>query len=101
MLFRSSDSLGRAWRMGTLGTAIGASGIGCLTDRRGETDLFGRVLQATLVARADELAAAASLVIGEAAEGTPVAIIRGAAYIRDETQGIGPSLRPRTEDMFT
>lgn len=96
-----SDSLGRAWRMGTLGTAIGASGIGCLTDRRGETDLFGRVLQATLVARADELAAAASLVIGEAAEGTPVAIIRGAAYIRDETQGIGPSLRPRTEDMFT
>jgi len=40
-------------------------------------------------------------VIGEAAEGTPVAIIRGAAYIRDETQGIGPSLRPRTEDMFT
>ena len=96
-----SDSLGRAWRMGTIGTAIGASGLGTLIDRRGETDLFGRVLQATLVARADELAAAASLVIGEAAEGTPVALIRGASYIRDETQGIGPTLRPLNEDMFT
>jgi len=96
-----SDSLGRAWRMGTIGTAIGTSGLNSLIDRRGESDLFGRVLQATLVARADELAAAASLVIGEAAEGTPVAIIRGASYIRDVTQGIGPTLRPRREDLFT
>lgn len=96
-----SDSLGRAWRMGTMGTAIGASGIGSLTDRRGETDLFGRVLQATVIGRADELAAAASLVIGEAAEGTPVAIICGAGYTRDEKQGIGPCLRPAKEDLFT
>jgi coenzyme F420-0:L-glutamate ligase/coenzyme F420-1:gamma-L-glutamate ligase len=96
-----SDSLGRAWRMGTIGTAIGASGVNPLTDRRGETDLFGRVLQATLVARADELAAAASLVIGEAAEATPVAIIRGASYIRSEAEGIASTLRPLQEDLFT
>jgi coenzyme F420-0:L-glutamate ligase/coenzyme F420-1:gamma-L-glutamate ligase len=96
-----SDSLGRAWRMGTIGTAIGAAGVNPLTDRRGETDLFGRVLQATLVARADELAAAASLVIGEAAEATPVALIRGASYIRSETGGIASTLRPLQEDLFT
>ncbi len=96
-----SDSLGRAWRMGTIGTAIGAAGLSPLTDRRGEHDLFGRVLQATLVARADELAAAASLVIGEAAEATPVAIIRGARYIRSEAEGIAATLRPQKEDLFT
>jgi coenzyme F420-0:L-glutamate ligase/coenzyme F420-1:gamma-L-glutamate ligase len=96
-----SDSLGRAWRMGTIGTAIGAAGLLPLTDRRGETDLFGRVLQATLVARADELAAAASLVIGEAAEGTPVALIRGASYIASGAEGIAASLRPKLEDLFT
>jgi coenzyme F420-0:L-glutamate ligase/coenzyme F420-1:gamma-L-glutamate ligase len=87
--------------VGTIGTAIGASGLNPLTDRRGETDLFGRVLQATVVARADELAAAASLVIGEAAEATPVAIIRGASYIRSEAGGIASTLRPLQEDLFT
>jgi coenzyme F420-0:L-glutamate ligase/coenzyme F420-1:gamma-L-glutamate ligase len=96
-----SDSLGRAWRMGTTGTAIGAAGLAPLIDRRGEKDLFGRTLQATLVARADELAAAASLVIGEAAEATPIAIIRGAAYIRSEAEGITATLRPLAEDLFT
>jgi coenzyme F420-0:L-glutamate ligase/coenzyme F420-1:gamma-L-glutamate ligase len=96
-----SDSLGRAWRMGTTGTAIGAAGIAPLIDRRGEADLFGRTLQATLVARADELAAAASLVIGEAAEATPVAIIRGASYNRVEAAGITATLRPQSEDLFT
>jgi coenzyme F420-0:L-glutamate ligase/coenzyme F420-1:gamma-L-glutamate ligase len=96
-----SDSLGRAWRMGTTGTAIGAAGIAPLIDRRGEADLFGRTLQATLVARADELAAAASLVIGEAAEATPVAIIRGASYIRSEAGCITAALRPQSEDLFT
>lgn len=96
-----SDSLGRAWRMGTTGTAIGAAGLAPLIDRRGERDLFGRVLQATLVGRADELAAAASLVIGEAAEATPVAVIRGAFYICSEAEGIAATLRPQTEDLFT
>jgi coenzyme F420-0:L-glutamate ligase / coenzyme F420-1:gamma-L-glutamate ligase len=95
-----SDSLGRAWRLGTTGTAIGTAGIAPLTDRRGEADLFGRTLQATIIGRADELAAAASLVIGEAAEATPVAIIRNAPYVRTTAGGIGASLRPADEDLF-
>jgi coenzyme F420-0:L-glutamate ligase/coenzyme F420-1:gamma-L-glutamate ligase len=95
-----SDSLGRAWRMGTMGTAIGSAGLRPIRDRRGETDLFGRVLQATVIGVVDEIAAAASLVIGEATEGTPVAIVRGAAYEPDETAGVGEILRPIEQDLF-
>ena len=95
-----SDSLGRAWRMGTTGHAIGVSGLSPVRDRRGESDLFGRTLQATVVGVADELAAAASLVIGEAAEATPAALIRGARYEPAEQGGIQPLLRPLAEDMF-
>jgi coenzyme F420-0:L-glutamate ligase/NADPH-dependent F420 reductase len=96
-----SDSLGRAWRMGTTGAAIGVAGIKPLRDRRGETDLFGRELKATVIGVADEIAAAASLVIGEAAEGTPVAIVRGATYDPDPADaGIGELLRPLEKDLF-
>jgi len=95
-----SDSLGRAWRLGTTGSAIGASGIRPLRDRRGETDLFGRELQATVIGLADEIAGAASLVMGEGAEGLPVALVRGATFERDEEVGIGPILRPMAEDLF-
>lgn len=95
-----SDSLGRAWRMGTMGTAIGCAGIRPVRDRCGETDLFGRVLQSTRIGVADEIAAAASLVIGEAAEAIPVAIVRGAAYDRDEDAGARMLLRPAAEDLF-
>lgn len=95
-----SDSMGRAWRMGTSGTAIGVSGLRPVRDRRGEADLYGRTLNATQVAVADELAAAASLVIGEAAEGLPVAIVRGAVYDRDETAGVGDLVRPIEMDLF-
>ena len=95
-----SDSLGRAWRMGTMGTAIGASGLRPLRDRRGEADLFGRELQATLTGLADELAAAASLVMGEGAEGLPAAIVSGAVFERDEEAGIAALLRPLDEDLF-
>jgi len=95
-----SDSLGRAWRMGTLGTAIGVAGLKPLRDRRGETDLFGRELQATVIGVADEIAAAASLAIGEAAEGTPVAIVRGAAYDPSEDDDITELLRPLDKDLF-
>ena len=91
-----SDSLGRAWRVGTMGSA----GLKPLRDRRGEPDLFGRELQATVIGVADEIAAAASLVMGEAAEGTPVAIVRGAAYDLDEDAGIGELLRPLQMDLF-
>ncbi len=95
-----SDSLGRAWRMGTMGTAIGSAGLKPIRDRRGESDLFGRVLQATVIGVADEIAAAASLVIGEATEGTPVAIVRGAVYDPDDTAGVGEILRPMDMDLF-
>jgi coenzyme F420-0:L-glutamate ligase/NADPH-dependent F420 reductase len=96
-----SDSLGRAWRMGTTGAAIGVAGIKPLRDRRGEHDLFGRELKATVVGVADEIAAAASLVIGEAAEGTPVAIVRGATYDPDDGDaGVGELLRPLDKDLF-
>lgn len=95
-----SDSLGRAWRVGTMGTAIGVSGMRPLRDRRGESDLFGRELQATVIGVADEIAAAASLIIGEGAEGTPVAIVRGAVYDPAEDEGIAELLRPRDKDLF-
>jgi coenzyme F420-0:L-glutamate ligase/coenzyme F420-1:gamma-L-glutamate ligase len=67
-----NDSHGRAWRLGTVGTCIGTSGVPPLVDERGWEDLFGYRLQSTLVGVADELAAAASLIMGQAAEGTPV-----------------------------
>lgn len=95
-----SDSLGRAWRLGTMGTAIGIAGMQPLRDRRGETDLFGRELKATIIAVADEIAAAASLVIGEGAEATPVAIVRGARYVAQENASIFDSLRPIEQDLF-
>lgn len=95
-----SDSLGRAWRMGTVGTAIGCAGIRPVRDRCGEEDLFGRVLQATRIGVADEIAAAASLVIGEGAEGIPVAVVRGATYDRDDDGGVASLLRPVAEDLF-
>ena len=97
-----ADSLGRAWRLGTIGTAIGASGLVVVDDRRGDTDLFGRTLQATLVAVADSLAAAAVLVMGEGAEGVPAAIVRGAERFVTAQDGPGASagLRPLKEDLF-
>ncbi|NWG54921.1 MAG: coenzyme F420-0:L-glutamate ligase [Hydrogenophilaceae bacterium] len=95
-----SDSLGRAWRLGTTGAAIGVAGMKPLRDRCGETDLYGRTLQATIVAVADEIAAAASLVMGEAAEGVPAAIVRGARYEPCEESDLRALLRPREEDLF-
>jgi coenzyme F420-0:L-glutamate ligase/coenzyme F420-1:gamma-L-glutamate ligase len=97
-----ADSLGRAWRLGTVGTAIGVAGLTIVDDRRGETDLFGRTLQATLVAIADSLAAAAVLVMGEGAEGVPAVIVRGAERFVSAADGPGATavLRPAKEDLF-
>jgi coenzyme F420-0:L-glutamate ligase/NADPH-dependent F420 reductase len=95
-----SDSLGRAWRTGTVGTAIGVAGMKPLRDRRGESDLFGRELKATMVAVADEIAAAASLVIGEAAEGVPAVLVRGAVYEPSEDAAAVDLLRPAEQDLF-
>ncbi|SLN70548.1 coenzyme F420-0:L-glutamate ligase [Roseisalinus antarcticus] len=72
-----ADSFGRPFRNGVTGTAIGSAGVVAHVDRRGETDLFGRVLQVSTIAHADEIAAAASLVMGQAAEGIPAAHLRG------------------------
>ncbi|HKR89873.1 MAG TPA: coenzyme F420-0:L-glutamate ligase [Phenylobacterium sp.] len=97
-----ADSLGRAWRLGTMGAAIGAAGLVVVDDRRGETDLFGRTLQATLVAVADSIAAAGVLVMGEGAEGVPAAIVRGMGRYVGEADGDGAAagLRPVKEDLF-
>ena len=93
------DSHGRAWRMGTVGVAIGVSGLPGLVDLRGWADLFGFRLQITQVGIADELAAAASLVMGQAAEGTPVVHVRGFPYSLREAS-LGELLRPRDQDLF-
>ncbi len=94
-----NDSIGRAWRHGTVGTAIGVSGLRSLLDLRGEKDLFGRELRVSTVGLADELAAAASVVQGEGAEGTPVALIRGFAP-EAEDGSVGELLRGENEDLF-
>lgn len=93
------DSHGRAWRLGTVGVVIGLSGIPGVVDLRGRPDLFGYNLQITQVGAADELAAAASLVMGQAAEGTPVVHVRGFPYPLREAS-LGELLRPRDEDLF-
>jgi coenzyme F420-0:L-glutamate ligase/coenzyme F420-1:gamma-L-glutamate ligase len=71
------DSHGRPFRLGTVGVAIGVSGIPALWDRRGESDLYGYQLEHTEVGTADEIAAAASILMGQAAEGQPAILIRG------------------------
>jgi coenzyme F420-0:L-glutamate ligase/coenzyme F420-1:gamma-L-glutamate ligase len=93
------DSLGRAWRNGTVGAALGAAGLPALLDLRGKPDLFGRPLRSTQVGLADEIAAAASLLMGQAGEGTPVALVRGL----DLPGGDGSAddlLRARELDLF-
>jgi coenzyme F420-0:L-glutamate ligase / coenzyme F420-1:gamma-L-glutamate ligase len=93
------DSHGRAWRMGTVGVAIGFSGMPGMADLRGWTDLFGYTLRITQVGVADELAAAASLIMGQAAEGTPVVQVSGFPYTLREGS-LSELIRPRGQDMF-
>jgi len=98
-----ADSMGRAWRIGTVGCAIGCAGLTVLDDRRGkDADLFGRTLQATVIGIADSIAAVATLAMGEGSEGTPAAIVRGAGRWVTEADGPGAvaGLRPVAEDMF-
>jgi len=94
-----NDSLGRAWRHGTVGTALGMAGLPALEDYRGRPDLFGRELRTTVVGFADGVAAAASLLQGEADEGTPVVVIRGLAP-RGASGTAADLLRPRELDLF-
>jgi coenzyme F420-0:L-glutamate ligase / coenzyme F420-1:gamma-L-glutamate ligase len=75
-----SDSFGRPFRLGTVGAAIGVAGIPAMWERRGEPDLFGRTLEFTITALADQVAAAADLVAGQAAEGRAVVLVRGLTF---------------------
>lgn len=94
-----NDSFGRAWRNGVTGTAIGVAGVPALIDMRGQRDREGRALQVTQIAAADELASAASLLMGQAAEGCPAVLVRGFPYARREGSA-RELLRPLAEDMF-
>lgn len=93
------DSHGRAWRLGTVGVVIGFSGLPGVVDLRGTSDLFNLKLQVTQVGVVDELAAAASLVMGQAAEGTPVVHVRGFPYALREGC-LEEVLRPKDMDLF-
>ncbi|MBK7452710.1 MAG: coenzyme F420-0:L-glutamate ligase [Anaerolineales bacterium] len=93
------DSHGRAWRNGTVGICIGLSGLPALIDERGWKDLFGLTLKITVVGVADELAAAASLVMGQAAEGIPAVHVRGFPYPLGEG-ALKDLIRPKEQDMF-
>lgn len=98
-----TDTQGRAFRVGAIGTAIGCSGIKPLWVRIGDEDLYGRALETTEVATADELSAAASLLMGQANEGIPVVLIRGfSAFetLRDTESGIKSLIREKEFDAF-
>ena len=93
------DSHGRAWRNGTVGISIGLSGLPGIVDLRGQPDLFEYQLQVTEIAAADELAAGASLMMGQAAEGQPVIHVRGFPYsLREASFQELP--RDKEEDLF-
>ncbi|MEA2980204.1 MAG: coenzyme F420-0:L-glutamate ligase / coenzyme F420:gamma-L-glutamate ligase [Alphaproteobacteria bacterium] len=93
------DSLGRAWRNGTVGVALGAAGLPALLDLRGKPDLFGRELRSTEVGIADEIAAAASMLMGQAGEGTPVVLLRGLT-LPDAGGSAADLIRARELDLF-
>ncbi len=93
------DSHGRAWREGIVGITIGVAGIPAVVDKRGDVDLFGRELKVTQIGAADELAAAASLMMGQANEGKPIVHVRGFPYpLREST--LSELLRPKDKDLF-
>jgi len=94
-----NDSFGRPWRRGTAGVAIGCAGLPSLIDLRGEPDLFGRILEVSIIGFADEIAAAASLLQGQAAEGQPVVVVRGLSWSAPDAS-IAELVRPPEEDLF-
>jgi coenzyme F420-0:L-glutamate ligase/coenzyme F420-1:gamma-L-glutamate ligase len=94
------DSHGRAWRNGIVGTSIGMSGVPAIVDMRGKPDLFDFSLRITQIAAADELAAGASLMMGQADEGTPVVHARGFPYPFQENTGIKELIREKKRDLF-
>jgi coenzyme F420-0:L-glutamate ligase/coenzyme F420-1:gamma-L-glutamate ligase len=94
-----SDSFGRPWRRGTAGVAIGSAGIPSVIDLRGQPDLFGRILEVSIIGFADEIAAAASLLQGQAAEAQPVVVVRGLTW-QAPNMPVADVIRPPEEDLF-
>jgi coenzyme F420-0:L-glutamate ligase / coenzyme F420-1:gamma-L-glutamate ligase len=94
-----NDSVGRAWRRGTVGTAIGAAGLPALLDLRGNPDLFGRPLRVSISGFADEIASAASLLMGQGAEAQPVVLVRGLIWPAT-SHPAAELIRPPAEDLF-
>lgn len=94
-----TDTHGRPFRLGNVGVAIGVAGMQALVDRRGEADLFGRILQATILGYADMVASAAHLLTGEGAEGLPIVLIRGLQFPQGEGKARDLN-RPAAEDMY-
>ena len=94
-----NDSSGRAWRKGIVGIAIGSSGVEVLLNLRGQKDLYGNALEITEVGRVDEIASAASLLMGQANEGLPVIIVRGIPET-SKVNNVKSILRDKSEDLF-
>jgi coenzyme F420-0:L-glutamate ligase / coenzyme F420-1:gamma-L-glutamate ligase len=94
-----SDSFGRPWRLGTTGVCIGCAGVEPIRDQRGSNDLYGRTLQVTQPAIADQIAGAACLLMGEASEGRPLVILRGGVTIAENRPALA-LIRPGSEDLF-
>lgn len=94
-----NDSVGRAWRNGTVGLALGSAGICSLLNCNGRPDLYGRPLRATEVAIADQLASAAQLLMGEADEGIPVVLVRGGEFLCED-ENADSLIREKSRDMF-
>jgi coenzyme F420-0:L-glutamate ligase/coenzyme F420-1:gamma-L-glutamate ligase len=94
-----SDSFGRAWRKGTVGVALGAAGLPALIDLRGHPDLFGRELLVTETGFADEIAAAAGLLMGQADEAVPMVLVRGLSWSAPEVAAAA-LIRPAEHDLF-
>jgi coenzyme F420-0:L-glutamate ligase / coenzyme F420-1:gamma-L-glutamate ligase len=94
-----NDSFGRPWRRGTCGVAIGAAGLPALIDLRGRPDLFGRTLEVSILGFADEIAAAASLLQGQADEAQPVVVVRGLRWTAPDAPAAA-LVRSPEEDLF-
>jgi len=95
-----NDSFGRAWRNGVVGVALGAAGLPALADMVGEPDLFGRPLRVTQIALADEIASAASLIMGQASERQPAVLVRGLDWGRRPAMAARALIRPKELDLF-
>ena len=98
-----NDSIGRAWRIGQVGHAIGVAGFTALEDYIGSRDIYGHEMEVSQVAAADEMAAGASLLMGPTDQMTPVVVVRGYTPREPDERpmrGVGPLLRPREADMF-